>query len=55
MKPKKEYLIINKRTKANDIISTNDIRNWMINHLDLSDEYFVIESKYFASIKAALN
>jgi hypothetical protein len=51
----KQYLIINKRTKMNYLIKTNDVRQWMINHLDLSDDYFVIGSEFFETIRAILN
>lgn len=40
---KKEYLLINKRTKVNYLITTDDLRTWMINHLDLSDDYIIRE------------
>jgi ribosomal protein S24E len=50
-----KYLIVNKKTKISHLVKTNDIRNWMIRYLDLSDDYIVIEQKYFDTIKKALN
>ena len=58
LKSEKQYLIINKRTKMNNLIRAKNVAEvgrWMVAHLDLSDDYLTIPDDYFESIKAILN